>query len=122
MKSLISNNVMDATKFNLPALGIIPQIAVLRDVKLSYATDSDGKRTENVASVRYDCVDTENFSTFTVKVETSKPVITSGELENTDELVVLELPIDEMTIKPYEISYGKVKVSIIAPYVKVQKG
>lgn len=121
MKHLISNNIMTASQFNLPAVGIIPQLAVLRDVKLSYATDAEGKRTDSVNSIRYDCVDPERFSTFTIKVETSKPVISAEELENSENMVVLELPVDEMIIKPYELAFGKAKVSIVAPYVKIQK-
>lgn len=121
MKTKIMNNVMDVSYFQISAVGIIPEFAVLRDVRLTYATDGDGKRMEQVVAVRYECVDADTFSTFTVKVETAKPVITAEELERAEDMVVLELPVDEMVIKPYALEYGKAKVSIVAPYVKIQK-
>lgn len=121
MKLKLNNNIMDTSAFIISGYGIISPTVVLRNVLLSYETDVDGKRTDKVVAVRYECVDTETFSAFTVKVNGSKPVITSQELDASENLVLLELPVDEVEIRPYSIEYGKVKVSIIAPYVKVQR-
>lgn len=121
MKLKINNNIMDTSAFIISGYGIISPTVVLRNVLLSYETDVDGKRTDKVVAVRYECVDTETFSAFTVKVNGSKPVITSQELDASENLVLLELPVDEVEIRPYSIEYGKVKVSILAPYVKVQR-
>lgn len=121
MKLKINNNIMDASAFIISGYGIISPTVVLRNVSLSYETDVDGKRTDKVVAVRYECVDTETFSTFTVKVNGNKPVISSQELEASENLILLEFPVDEVEIRPYAIEYGKVKVSIVAPYVKVQK-
>ena len=61
------------------------------------------------------------YSSFTVRVMGDSPVVSPEELEKTDDgdLLIVELPLDKTIIKPYEIVYGKAKVSITIPYIKL---
>jgi hypothetical protein len=121
MKSIITNNVLSSKLLILSAKEFINPVAILRDVKLVYETDANGKRTDKVVAVKYDCIDPETYSTFSIKVEGNKPVITPTALELSESIVTLEIPVNETLIKPYELSYGNCKVSIVAPYVTIKK-
>lgn len=119
MKVVLDNNNMRASELEVSAVGIIPEIAVVKNVRISNVLDAEGKKTDKVEAVRYDCVNPDNFSMFTLKVETTRPVVTKEILEATEEPIYLMIPVSEVVIRPYEISYGNAKVSIIAPYVKL---
>ena len=119
MKIMIDNNIMKASELEISAVGIIPDVAVVKNVRVSNVLDAEGKKTDKVEAVRYDCVNPDNFSTFTLKVETTRPIVTKEILEASEEPVFITIPVDEVIIRPYEISYGNAKVSIIAPYVKL---
>lgn len=119
MKVVIDNNVIKASELEISAVGIIPDVAVLKNVRVSNVMDAEGKKTDKVEAVRYDCVNPENFSTFTIKVETTRPVVTKEILEASEEPIYISIPVEEVVIRPYEISYGNAKVSIVAPYVKL---
>lgn len=119
MKNVISNNKMSISDIQFPARGIIAERAVVRDVKPIFKTDSEGKRTDIVEAIRYDCVNSNDYSTFTLKTLSIKPVITAEELEMSETPVFISIPIDDVVIKPYKIEYGIATVSIIAPYVKL---
>lgn len=100
-------------------MGIIPEVAVIRNVRISNTLDDEGKKTEKIEAVRYDCVNPDNFSTFTIKVETTRPVVTKEILDASEGPIYIYIPVEKVTIRPYEISYGNAKVSIVAPYVKL---
>lgn len=117
----IDNNSMDVKDLTLIAEGKIPPQVVVRNVRKAYQTDADGNKTDTIKAVLYDCVDPVNFTTFTLKVNGSKAVITSEELEESEDVVYIEIPVELTVIKPYSIEYGKAKVSIIAPNVKLLK-
>lgn len=119
MKNLMSNNKMSTSNMQIPAVGIIAERVVVRDVKPVFKTDSEGKRTDIVEAIRYDCVNPNDYSTFTLKTLSIKPVITPEELEASEEVVYISIPVNEVVIKPYKIEYGIATVSIIAPYVKL---
>lgn len=119
MKVVVDNNVMRASELEVSAVGIIPEVAVVRNVRISNVLDAEGKKTDKVEAVRYDCVNPDNFSTFTIKVETTRPVVTKEILEASEEPIYISIPVEEVVIRPYEISYGNAKVSIVAPYVKL---
>lgn len=121
MKNIINGNQIKINHLELPASGIIPTEAVLKNVRPSYAKDKDGKKTELIESVKYDCVNMENFSSFTVKVLSSQQVITKEALEASDELVCIKIPVEETVIRPYEIAFGVAKVTVLAPYVKLSE-
>ena len=111
MITLIENNTIKASKLIIPAAGIIPEIVVV--------CDREGKKTDIVEAVRYDCVNPDDFSRFTIKVEAKDPILTKAILNKAEEPVYISIPIEETFLRPYEISYGKAKVSIIAPYVTI---
>lgn len=121
MKRKINNNQMPADQLISPAEGIIPNVAVLKDIKFTYETDADGKRTEKVIGVRYFCVSPNDFSSFTLKTNSAKAVITPEQLEEAEDIVYIDIPVADTIIKPYAIEYGMAKVSIIAPFVKLHK-
>lgn len=119
MKIMIDNNIMKASELEISAVGIIPDVAVVKNVRVSNVLDAEGKKTDKVEAVRYDCVNPDNFSTFTLKVETTRPIVTKEILEASEEPVYITIPVSEVVIRPYSIEYGNAKVSIIAPYVKL---
>ena len=119
MKVVVDKNVMRASELEVSAVGIIPEVAVVRNVRISNVLDAEGKKTDKVEAVRYDCVNPDNFSSFTLKVETTRPVVTKEILEASEEPIYISIPVEEVAIRPYEISYGNAKVSIVAPYVKL---
>ena len=118
MRKIIDSNSMDVKDLTLIAEGKIPPQVVVRNVRYAYQTDADGNKTDTIKAVLYDCVDPVNFATFTLKVNSSKAVITPEELEEAEDVVYIEIPVELTVIKPYSIEYGKAKVSIIAPQVK----
>lgn len=121
MRNSITNNVMDANIFSIPATDILSPLAVLKSVKAVYEKDSEGQRTNKVQAYRYELVDMKTYSSFTVRVMGDSPVVSPEELEKTDDgdLLIVELPLDKTIIKPYEIAYGRAKVSITIPYIKL---
>lgn len=119
MKVVVDNNQMKASALQVSAVGIIPDIAVVKDVRVSYVMDAEGKKTDKVEAVRYDCVNPDNFSTFTLKVETTRPIVTKEILEASEEPIYIAIPVSEVVIRPYAIEFGKAKVSIIASHVKL---
>lgn len=119
MQVIIDNNQIKVAALQVSANGIIPDVAVVKNVRISNVTDADGKKTEKVEAIRYDCINPDNFSSFTIKVESTRPVVTKEILEGSEEPVYISIPVAEVVIRPYAIEYGKAKVSIVAPYVKL---
>ncbi len=119
MQIVLDNNQMKASALQVSAEGIIPDVAVVKNVRISNVMDAEGKKTDMVEAIRYDCVNTDNFSTFTLKVETTHPIVTKEMLEASEEPIYIAIPVSEVVIRPYSIEYGNAKVSIIAPYVKL---
>lgn len=119
MKNIISNNKMSISDIQISAVGLISEIVAVTDVKPMYKSDADGKRTDTVEAIRYDCVNPNDYSTFTLKTLSIKPVITAEELEMSETPVFISIPVNDVVIKPYKIEYGIATVSIIAPYVKL---
>lgn len=122
MKIVLKENKVNVNDLQINVEGLIPQKAILRGVRVSYPTDAEGKRTsESPESIRYDLINPSTFDTFTVKVEGSRPVITQEELEAKDTQVFIELPLDEVSVKPYKVEYGTASLAISAPAVKLTK-
>lgn len=119
MKNIINNNKMSISDIQISAIGLISEIVAVRDVKPVFKTDSEGKRTDIVEAIRYDCVNPNDYSTFTLKTLSIKPVNTVEELEMSKTPVFISIPVKEVVIKPYKIEYGVATVSIIAPFVKL---
>lgn len=122
MRAILTDNKVKVNDLQINVEGLIPQKAILRGVRVSYPTDAEGKRTSEVPdSIRYDLINPSTFDTLTVKVEGSRPVITQEELEAKDTQVFIELPLDEVSVKPYKVEYGTAYLSINAPAVKLTK-
>lgn len=121
MNTIINNNKMKTASLSVSAVGILPAQAILKDVRISYKLDASGKKTSEIESIRYDLVDPETFSFFTVKVISNAPVITQEALNDSDTHVFVTLPVEETVITPYEIKFGEAKVTIQAPFIKLAK-
>lgn len=121
MKSLINNNVISASYLAMNGKGLLPSVAVLRDVHPVYKMDASGSKTDEIIAFRYNLTCPESFSTFNIKVEGSKPIITSDALELADDVVYVDINPEAVTIKPYEISFGNAKLSMSAPSIRLHK-
>lgn len=121
MNVILDDNKIKASALEISASGKIPEKAVLRNVRVSYVVDNEGNKTDRIDAVRYDCICPDTYASFTLKVNTTQPVVTKESIEKAEMPVFIAIPVDEVVIKPYEISYGVAKVSITAPYVKMIK-
>ena len=116
MKSLFNGNEIPTDDLQVELPKIIPQQSVLRDIALP--KEEDGKE----PFVRYTLLNPTNFDTFKVKVPGNTPIITKEQLAESTENIIVELPISQLKAKVYAISYGKAKVSITAPAIRIKKG
>ena len=122
MKAILTDNKVKVNDLQINVEGLIPQKAILRGVRISYPTDAEGKRTsETPESIRYDLINPSTYDTFTVKIEGGRPVISQEELEAKETQVFIELPLDEVSVKPYKVEYGTAYLTITAPAVKLCK-
>ena len=119
MKNIINENRIKIDLLNISASGIVPQVAILKNIRITYGKDDNGRKTNLIEVILYDCVNADDFSTFTIKVESKKPVISPEELEEMENPLYIEIPVEKTRIKPFEISFGVARVSIIAPDVKL---
>ena len=119
MRTIIKDNTISSDFFLLDANKVLPDKAILREVKPVYVLDAKNTVTDKIDYVRYDCVDPVNFGTFKVKVMNSDPIISEDELEASDTPVIIELPLDKMFVRPYKMEYGKASVTITAPYLVI---
>lgn len=88
-------------------------------------TGANKKRTETISHIVYQLTDPKTFQYFQVRVNTTHLVISPDELEQERQSgnpIFVEVPIQETIVKPYDISYGKAKISIQAPSVKLIMG
>lgn len=115
----INNNTIKASEIRLPAKELLPELAVLRDIKFSYKRDANDKLTKDIEFVKYELIDDTNFNIFTIKVKDDKPIIELKEFEKSENPVYIQIPLDETVIKPYALEYGNLKLSITSPYVKL---
>lgn len=119
MKKIIDNNRISTADILISAEGILPEIAVLKSVKPSYLLDAEGKRTDKVDFIRYECANPTDFSSFTLKVLSTKQIITTEELEDATEVIYVKIPLKEVNIKVYKVEYGTAFVSIIVPHIQL---
>ncbi len=120
MKKPINNGKIKVADLNINPVGIIPPKVSLRGVRLTYQKDAEGKRiSDDVVAIKYDVMDPVTLGTFTVKVDSNRPVITPEAFEAAETTLYLELPLNEIKINPYSISYGIAEVSVVAPSVKL---
>lgn len=119
MRIVINENQIKSSEIKIPAEGLIPEVAAVRAIRPVYATDASGNRSDTVIGIRYSCVDPDTFSTFTLKTETVKPVISPEELAESESPVFISIPVEEVEIHPYAIEYGTAKLSITVPFVRL---
>jgi len=119
MKSFIDNNVMEIADLEVSAEGKISEILVVKKVRPSYMKDAEGKITENIENIKYDCVDPETFASVTLKVQSTRPIVTNEMIEASESVIYIKVPVSETIIRPYEINFGKAKVTVIVPYVNM---
>lgn len=79
----------------------------------------NGKATDEVDGVNYILSDTQTYAQIRVKTQSKTPVITQDLIDAHETPFLVEVPLDETLVKPYKIEYGKVSLSIVAPYVKL---
>lgn len=121
MTGIIADNQIKSENIVISAADKVPETAVLKAVRPVYQKDADGKRTDAIEAIRYDCVHPNEYWGFTIKVAGNRPVITAEVFEKMEDVVYLAIPVDAVQIKIYDFSYGVAKVSIQAPYVKIIK-
>lgn len=121
MKSFIDNNVMEIADLEVSAEGKISESLVVKKVRLSYIKDAEGKITENIQNIKYDCVDPETFASVTLKVQSTRPIVTNEMIEASESVIYIKVPVSETIIRPYEINFGKAKVTVIVPYVNIEE-
>ncbi len=120
-KNLIDNNILPASVLAVSAMDYLPQIAALKGISETYEKDNEGNKTSKLLSITYHCVNPENYHSFSVKTMNAKRIVTQEQIEESTEVIFIEIPVKETVMKPYEVSYGKAKVSIVAPYVKLHE-
>lgn len=120
-KMTINNNQVSTKDLAIPAVGIISEKVVVKSVRTSCKFDQDRKATDEIEAIKYNCVDPETFSVFTIKVNTTKAVVTQEQIDLADDATFIHIPLEETYIKPYDIKFGVVKVSIVAPFVKLSE-
>lgn len=96
----------------------------LTAVKLNYVYDEDNKPTEVVQDISYIIFVPDLMTQLKVKCNSTTPVISPAQLDAAMEAgndVYVELPVEEIFIKPYKVGNGGLLVSIKTPYVKLVK-
>lgn len=78
-------------------------------------------RTDEILGTSYLLADLDSGAQFTIRVNSPKLVVTQQQIDNTDDMFFVEIPIQETMVIPYEIAYGTAKVTIKAPSVTVVK-
>jgi len=117
----LRDNKISAENIEFSLSNILPgrrKFAVM-EVRPVFHYDKDHNRTEQIEAYRYTVTDMDTLSSFSVRVNSTTPVITPEELEETEERVFIEFPMDETIVKPYKLEYGTATVSIVAPYAKL---
>ena len=118
---VIENDTIAIRELLFPVEGIIPEKVVCKDIRFSYEKDTDGTVSKEPVAVRYICINPKTFDTFSIKVPGRNPVIDIDEFRKSDDFIMLEIPVKETKLKPYQINYGRARVSITAPFVKLAK-
>lgn len=120
-KSILKDNKISAQNISFSLSNIFPgkRKLALTEVRPVAHYDSERNRTEQIDGFKYTVVEMETLSSFCVRVNSTAPVITPEELEDSEERVFIEFPMDETLVKPYKVEYGIATVSILAPYAKL---
>lgn len=96
----------------------MPKLA-LTDIRPCFHYDENRKRTDVIEAYSLTVTEMDTLSSFSVRVNSTTPVITPEELAEAEGRVYVEFPLDETIIRPYRLEYGTATVSIAAPYAKL---
>lgn len=120
-KSILRDNKISAENIAFALSNIFPgkRKFVPTDVRPVFHYDKEHNRTEQIEAYKYTVTDLETLSSFTVRVNSTTPVITPEELEETEERVFIEFPMNDTIVKPFRLEYSVATVSIVAPYAKL---
>lgn len=119
MKTKVENNTIKTNDLEISPLGLIPDVAYLKDIRYEYERESDGRVTDKIIGTRYSLISPADFSTFVIKVPLVSLLVSVEELEKAETPIKVRLPVKEMTVRVYKIEYGKAYLSITAPYLKL---
>lgn len=121
MKLSIDKNMIDARELAVALSTFISDTPefVVKSIRENYEY-VDGKKTDKFLSTTLTCIDTISYVVLDIKVEKHLN-LTAQQLEQSDTPIYVEIPLEETIVRPYAIEYGKAKVSIIAPSVKIIK-
>lgn len=120
-KIVLKENKISAQNLILRLSDILRETTdlALTGVRPSYHYDENRKRTDLIEAYTYTVTDMDTLASFSVRVNSTTPVITPEELEETEGRVFIEFPMEETIVKPYKLEYGTATVSIVAPYAKL---
>ena len=108
----INKNVMMIKDLTMIGEGKIPETVVVCDVRENYEVDADGRKTNKIISFSLDVTDPVTFGSFTLKVVGTSLPFSKDFIENATEPVLIDVNTSTVLIRPYEIAYGKAKISI----------
>lgn len=118
MKFAISKNRIDAKLLEKPLSDFTSNSEfAITGIKDNFAYEN-GEKTDKWTSTTICCVDTFSYATIDVKVSQHLN-LTQDEIDRSESAIYAELPLNETLVRPYAIEYGKAKLSIIAPSVKI---
>ena len=118
-KMRINDNICKADCFEMQLSDFVNNGRFfLTNVDRRYKYDENHKRTNVVESIVYTVTD-ERLNRFQIRVPSTVPVIEQDKLDESEEIPFVELPINETVVKPYKMEFGKVYVSISAPWIRL---
>lgn len=109
--------MINITKLNIP-LNIIfsNDIFILLNV-YTVKEFLDNKPTDKIIGYKYECVDTDTFEKFSVKILGQKPIISQDIIDGTENHI--KVSFNDAIVKPYMIPSGGVALSFQASSIKV---
>lgn len=117
----LNNNKATATQLVIKGDSIFKgNKFVLHSMSKAYEY-KDGVRTDTVIGINYDCTEMTSFSRIRLRTQETTPVIDPEVLEESSEQVVIQVPLEQLILRPVKIEYGQVTFSITAPFVRLVK-
>lgn len=108
---------MDITQLNIP-LNIIFKNDSYIILKTREAKEYvDGKATDNIIGYKYECVDTDSFEKFSVKILGNKPIISQDVIDGSADHIKVSFV--NAFAKAYRTSSGRYELSFKADTMKI---
>ena len=86
----INNNIISARSFTQPLSNFVSEEAICKGVRYHYQTNSEGEVIKDkIIAVSYWLVCPNTFTNYTLRVNSSQPVVTPEELETTTTFIEL---------------------------------